>query len=143
MWSFTPLKFIKLYYIDSVSGTFNLVKKQKRFIKDIPIKSSNPFLDHFKDITMEDNNTEQIELIREWWNIVDSRKRTKMWLNKIFDFMIYKYNNELFYKYSINMAMIFTAANYKAWVHDDVGNPENWFPRKRGKLSNALFGGVF
>jgi len=93
--------------------------------------------------TMDDNVVDNLHYIEEWWDLCDKRARTKPWLRWIFSYMINKYNSDLFYRRSMNFVFTFILQNTHHWTEDPIFEACNWFPKKRGKLANMLFGGGF
>lgn len=84
-----------------------------------------------------------LEGLHRWWKTHDKRLRSKIWIDGAFKIIIKKYKTDMFYRRSINMCLIFIANNGSRWVDDTTFNPENWFPKRRGKLANALYGWRF
>ena len=84
-----------------------------------------------------------IEGLHRWWKVNDKRLRSKLWIDGAFRIAIHKYKTDMFYRRTINMCFIFIANNAEHWKDDEVFNPENWFPKRRGKFCNAMFGWKF
>jgi len=84
-------------------------------------------------------NSKLLESIFNWWRINDHRLRSRFVITRLFKFTIKRYKTNMFYRRSINMALLFTAKNADKWTDNDEYNPANWFPRKRGKFANALY----
>lgn len=84
-----------------------------------------------------------LEGLHRWWKVNDKRLRSKVWIDGAFRIAIKKYKTDLFYRRVINMCFIFIANNSEHWKDDDTFNPDNWFPKKRGKFCNAMFGWNF
>lgn len=84
-----------------------------------------------------------LEGLHRWWKVNDKRLRSKLWIDGAFRIALKKYKTDLFYRRVINMCFIFIANNAEHWKDDDTFNPDNWFPKKRGKFCNAMFGWNF
>jgi len=81
--------------------------------------------------------------IYKWWKQNDKRKRTKAWIAWMFIHIIKKYQDNQFYRHSINWAFIFIHLNHMRWEDDELFSPDRWFPASRGKFANALYGGTY
>jgi len=84
-----------------------------------------------------------LEGLYRWWKVNDKRLRSKLWIEGAFLIAIKKYKTDLFYRRSMNMCLIFIANNAQHWKDDEAFNPNNWFPKRRGKFCNAMFGWRF
>lgn len=84
-----------------------------------------------------------IEGLHRWWKSNDKRLRSKLWIDRAFKILIKKYKTDTFYRRSINMCLIFIANNADKWQDDETFHPDNWFPKRRGKFCNAMFGWRF
>jgi hypothetical protein len=84
-----------------------------------------------------------LEGLHRWWKANDKRVRSKPWIDGAFKIAIKKYKTDMFWRRSINMCFIFITNNAKHWKDDETFNPDNWFPKKRGKFCNAMFGWKF
>ena len=84
-----------------------------------------------------------IEGLHRWWAKNDKRLRSRIWIDGAFRIALKKYKTDMFYRRVINMCFIFIANNAEHWKDDETFNPENWFPKKRGKFCNAMFGWRF
>lgn len=101
-------------------------------------------IDKFSKIkNIESEHSNLLEGIYNWWKANDRRRRTRPWISWVFKYLIKQYKVNMFYRRSINMAFIFFVNNADKWKHDETYEPENWFPNKRGKLANALYGWCF
>jgi hypothetical protein len=106
------------------------------------------FLASNKDRVSKVKNLDQehaaiLENLHQWWKVNDKRLRTKLWINNAFKLLIKKYKTDMYYRRCINMCLIFIANNTDKWQDDNTFHPDNWFPKKRGKFCNAMFGGRF
>lgn len=100
--------------------------------------------DKFKKIkNIDQEYSALIENVHTWWKVNDKRKRTKFWIDWVFKYAIRKYKTDMFYRRSINMMLIFAANNADKWKGDEQYDPNNWFPKKRGKFCNAIYNGNF
>jgi len=81
--------------------------------------------------------------VYKWWKMNDKRKRTKRWIAWMFIHVIKKYQENQFYRHSVNWALIFLYVDHAKWEDDVQFSPDRWFPRSRGKFSNALYGGMY
>lgn len=84
-----------------------------------------------------------IEGLHRWWKANDKRLRSKLWIDGAFKLILKKYKTDVFYRRTINMCLIFIVNNAEHWKDDETFNPNNWFPKKRGKFCNAMFGWRF
>lgn len=84
-----------------------------------------------------------LENLHQWWKDNDTRIRTKLWINNAFKLLIKKYKTDMYYRRCINMCLIFIVNNADRWQDDNTFHPDNWFPKKRGKFCNAMFGWRF
>lgn len=103
-------------------------------------------INHINDYKVDDINEfhpDYLVNIYKWWKVNDKRRRTKLWIAWMFKYLIKKYKSDLFYRRSINMMFIFLRANKDNWQTDESYDPSHWFPARRGKFANAIFGGTF
>lgn len=84
-----------------------------------------------------------LEGLHRWWKSNDKRLRSKLWIDGTFKILIKKYKTDMFFRRSINMCLIFIVKNHEHWADDESFNPDNWFPKRRGKFCNAMFGWNF
>jgi hypothetical protein len=117
-------------YFERIGGVGNFVIKN---IDKFAVVKNAPLEDYSKLLIT----------VYKWWKDNDKRKRTKSWIAWMFIYVIKKYKTNMFYRRSINWAIIFMVLNAKLWQDDPTFNPDNWFPNKRGKFANALYGGTF
>lgn len=93
--------------------------------------------------TVDQEHSAILEHLHTWWKSNDKRLRSKFWIDKAFKIVIKKYKTDMFYRRCINMCFIFIANNSDHWKDDEMFNPNNWFPKRRGKFCNAMFGWKF
>ena len=93
--------------------------------------------------TVDQEHSAILEGLHRWWKANDKRLRSKLWIDGAFKIAIKKYKTDMFWRRSINMCFIFIANNAEHWKDDETFNPDNWFPKKRGKFCNAMFGWKF
>ena len=93
--------------------------------------------------TVDQEHSAILEGLYRWWKANDKRLRSKLWIDGAFKIAIKKYKTDMFWRRSINMCFIFIANNVDHWKDDETFNPDNWFPKKRGKFCNAMFGWKF
>jgi hypothetical protein len=103
---------------------------------------------HVLDKLLKIKNIDQehsviLEGLHRWWKANDKRLRSKLWIDTSFKIMIRKYKTDIFFRRTINMGLIFIANNADKWQDDDMFHPGNWFPKRRGKFCNAMFGWNF
>jgi len=93
--------------------------------------------------TVDQEHSAILEGLYRWWKVNDKRLRSKVWIDGAFRIAIKRYKTDMFVRRTINMCLIFIANNADHWKDDETFNPNNWFPKKRGKFCNAMFGWRF
>lgn len=81
------------------------------------------------------------EATRGWWNAQDTRERTRAMIDNLWAcFMVY-YTKKKWFADTVDFCMDYFAERKEEWKVIPMFNPEEWYPRKRGAIQNAVMGG--
>lgn len=94
-------------------------------------------------VKLDDDYTDVLEDLKTWWNTEDMRERTRPWIAWVFDELIKRYSEKTFVYHMVNHLLVWIRLNAKNWQFHEQFDPENWFGRKSGSMTNALYGGDY
>lgn len=90
-----------------------------------------------------DDYTDVLEDLKTWWDTEDCRDRTRGWIAWVFDQIIERYKEKGYTYFIINHMLMWIKLNGQNWQCHEQFDPENWFGKSVGVVTNALYGGQY
>ena len=90
-----------------------------------------------------DDYTDVLDDLKIWWDTNDYRDRTRGWIAWVFDQIIERYKEHGYTYYIVNHMLMWIKLNGQNWQFHEQFDPENWFGKNVGVVTNALYGGQY